>query len=353
MHSLAKVKKPPLEALDYPHAQPPAPCALCEVASGVYWLRMPLPFALEHINLWLLADGDGWTIVDCGFGSDETRALWEQIMATGLHGRPVTRILITHFHPDHFGLAAWLAERWQIPVSMTEPEFAAAEAWHTARGLYTRDAHLALHRLHGLSHDAAARAARMSRENLFRRGVAALPDRIVPLHDGDELRINGRAWRVECGYGHSPAHATFHSTELGVLIAGDMVLPRISTNVSLQPHSPEADPLGQFLDSLAHYAELDATTLILPSHGLPFYGVRPRTAALREHHEQRLQELIVGCDEPRTGGELMPLIFKRQLDVQQTFFAMGETLAHLNYLKHRAQLARVTDANGIYRFVRA
>ena len=349
MQSAAKVKSRVPEGMTYPFAQSPLPGALREVAPGVYWLRMPLPFALEHINLWLLQDGDGWTIVDCGFGTDETRALWQEIFASSLKGRPVTRIIVTHFHPDHCGLAAWLAERRQAPVLMTEPEFAAAQAWFAASGLYTREAHVAMFAQHGLT---PGDEETLNRENLFKRGVPALPSRISALVDGQQLAINGRAWRVITGYGHSPEHAALYCGELGVLIAGDMVLPRISTNVSVQPHTPDADPLGRFLDSLTRYAELDAATLVLPSHGLPFHGLRERVATLRQHHAARLDELLLACDEPYTAAEAMPVIFKRALDAQQTLFAMGETLSHLNYLQSRGQLARARGNDGIYRFAR-
>ena len=310
---------------------------------------MPLPFALEHINLWLLADGDGWTIVDCGFGSDETRALWRKIFASCLNGKPVTRIVVTHFHPDHFGLAAWLADEWRAPVLMSEPEFASAQAWDAARDPFTREGHIAMFQQHGLRFGADDKP--LPRENLFRRGVPDIPAQIVPL-ERRQLQINGRAWRVITGYGHSPEHAALACDDLGVLIAGDMVLPRISTNVSVQPHLPDADPLGQFLDSLTRYAELDADTLVLPSHGLPFHGLRHRVKSLHEHHAVRLDELLAAWTEPRTGAESLPVIFKRDLDPQQTFFAMGETLSHLNYLQHRGQLARTCGNDGIYRYAR-
>jgi len=311
---------------------------------------MPLPFALEHINLWLLADGDGWTIVDCGFGTDETRALWQKIFAEQLDGKPVARVVVTHFHPDHCGLAAWLAEYWGAPVHMTEPEFAAARAWYEARGLHRREAQQTLFQLHGLL---TADALPAHRKNLFKRGVPELPATIMPLVDNQRLRVNGREWRVVAGYGHSPEHAALYCAELGVLIAGDMVLPRISTLVSVQAATPDGDPLGSFLDSLTRYAELPADTLVLPSHGLPFYGLRERVDALKQHHAARLAELVAACGTPQTGAQMMPVVFKRVLDAQQTMFAMGETLAHINYLHQRGRLAHTRGDDGIHRYVRA
>jgi glyoxylase-like metal-dependent hydrolase (beta-lactamase superfamily II) len=349
MQASTKVKPRVPDGLEYPFAQPPLPGALEEVASGVYWLRMPLPFALEHINLWLLADGTGWTLVDCGFGTDETRALWRKIFLSDLDGKPVTRIIVTHFHPDHFGLADWLAGQWRVPVHMTAPEFAAAQAWFAGRDLFRRAAHVALFKLHGLE---IVDGQSAHRDNLFKRGVPSLPAEISELHDDQQITINGRAWRVVTGYGHSPEHAALYCDKLGVLIAGDMVLPRISTNVSVQASAPEADPLGRFLDSLARYAELEAETLVLPSHGLPFYGLRERVNALKQHHVERLDELLIACVQPRTGAQLMPVLFKRALDAQQTMFAMGETLSHINYLHQRGRLERACGNDGIYRYAR-
>lgn len=350
MQQATKVKPRPPDGLRYPYSDPPSPAGLREVAPGVHWLRMPLPFALEHINLWLLADGDGWTIVDCGFGTDETRALWQKIFAEQLGGKPVTRVVVTHFHPDHCGLAAWLAEHWGAPVHMTEPEFAAARAWYEARELHRREAQETLFRKHGLP---VADALQAQRKNLFKRGVPELPAAIVPLVDSQRLHVNGREWRVISGYGHSPEHAALYCAELDVLIAGDMVLPRISTLVSVQAATPDGDPLGSFLDSLTRYAELPADTLVLPSHGLPFYGLRERVDALKQHHAARLDELVAACGTPQTGAQMMPVVFKRALDAQQTMFAMGETLAHINYLHQRGRLAHTRGDDGIHRYARA
>ena len=349
MQTSLKVKEKPQAGIEYPFAEPPAPGSVRKVAPGVFWLRMPLPFALDHINLWLLADDDGWTIVDCGFGTDETRDSWEKIFAGDLGGKPVKRILVTHFHPDHFGLAAWLAKRWNAKVHMTKPEFAAANALFDAEQLHRREAHAALFKLHGLELPEPATA---QRQNLFKRGVPQLPTSIVPLKDAQTLSIDGRRWHVVTGYGHSPEHAALYCAELNVLIAGDMVLPRISTNVSVQPAAPDADPLGRFLDSLTRYAELNADTLVLPSHGLPFYGLRERIEALKAHHAARLDELLVACAAPHTGAQMMSVMFKRPLDAHQMLFAMGETLAHINYLHQRGHLARSSGEDGVYRYAR-
>lgn len=339
----------PASVLDHPWREPPALGAVTEVGSGVFWLRMPLPFALDHINLWLLKDGDGWAIVDCGFATDDARAAWETLFTKVVAPQRVTRILVTHFHPDHFGLARWLADRWAAPVYLAGPEFVAARGWLDGAPLFTRTANLALFREHGL--DLGEEAKKFAKGNLYQKGVPAIPERVESLRDGDTLAIGGRGWRAITGYGHSPEHVSFYCDELKIMIAGDMVLPRISTNVSVQARDPDADPLNRFLASLVRYTELPADTLVLPSHGLPFRGLHARLAQLQAHHADRLAELVQACSEPRPAAELMKVIFRRPLDTHQTFFAMGETLSHLNKLMHDGTLARVRGDDGGYRFV--
>ncbi len=347
-HTAAPAPAKPASVLDHPWHEPPALGTVTEVAPGVFWLRMPLPFVLNHINLWLLKDGDGWTIVDCGFATDEARAAWETIFEHVVAPLQVTRILVTHFHPDHFGLARWLADRWAAPVYLTAPEFAAARGWLDGAPMHTRADNLALFREHGL--DLGDEARKFAKGNLYQKGVPAIPERVESLYDGDVLAIGGRGWRAITGYGHSPEHVSFYCDELRIMIAGDMVLPRISTNVSVQARDPDADPLDRFLASLTRYTELPADTLVLPSHGLPFRGLHQRLAQLQSHHVDRLAELVEACAEPRPAADLMKVIFRRPLDTHQTFFAMGETLSHLNKLMHDGTLTRIRGDDG-YRFV--
>jgi glyoxylase-like metal-dependent hydrolase (beta-lactamase superfamily II) len=319
------------------------------VAEGVYWLRMPLPFALDHINLWLLRDGDGWVIVDSGFGSNTTIKLWEQIFSDQLDRRPVKRVIVTHLHPDHLGLGAWLADRFRVEVWMTQAEFLLAHTIWEAQGgdLLGRLANL--YRRHGL--DEARVALIAGRAGSYRLGVPALPATYRRLIGGDDAIIDGRAWRVIIGHGHSPEHAALYCESLGVLISGDMVLPKITTNVSIAPLEPEGDPLQRFLDSLDRFARLPEDTLVLPSHGLVFHGLHPRLAQLHEHHAERFDIILEACREPRSAPDLLPYLFKREFDAHQLSFAMGETVAHLNLLMHAKRLQRI-DADGRYRFVR-
>jgi glyoxylase-like metal-dependent hydrolase (beta-lactamase superfamily II) len=341
----------PAAALEFPHAEPPPAGSAREVAPGVFWLRMPLPFALNHINLWALRDGPHWTLIDCGLNTDATRALWEQHFDALLAGQKVGRVLVTHFHPDHVGLAGWLTQRLEAPLWMSEAEYLMAHVSYGELPGHRREDALALYRLHGLpgEREDAMRALRHS----YRRGIVEPPPAFRRMLEGDLVTIGGRDWRVIMGYGHAPEHAALYCEEIEVLISGDMVLPTISTNVSVWPEQPEADPLALFLRSLDCYAELPAATLVLPSHGLPFRGLRARAAALHAHHEARLAEVMQACERPASAAEIVPVLFRRVLDDHQTAFAMGEAIAHLNHLHQRGRLAREVQPDGVLRYLQS
>lgn len=345
---------PPL--LEFPFPAPPGAGEVVEVMPGLAWLRMPLPFALDHINLWLLDEGDdGCTLVDCGFGDAPTRALWERHFATTIEGRRLARIVVTHYHPDHVGNAAWLAARYGAPVAMTHAEYMTGHAYARQFGGCTLAAGLDLFRRHGM--DAAQLAAIEARGNAYLRAVPELPTTFDRLLDGEEIAAGGAAWRVVEGHGHSPEHVSLHSPGWGVLISGDMLLPKISTNVAVHAVEPDADPLGRFLASLAAFDALPADTLVLPSHGLPFRGIALRTAQLRAHHAARLEEIMAAVAAAPAGSvsaaEAVPVLFRRELDVHQSAFAMGEAIAHLNHLWHSRRLVRRVAADGAIRFARA
>ena len=337
---------PPI--LSYPHADAPAPGTSREVAPGIRWLRMPLPFALDHINLWLLADGAAWTQVDCGYGNAATRSLWQAHFSDTFADKPLCRVIATHYHPDHLGNAAWLADRFSCPVMMPQAEYLTAHAVAGEHSGYGAAPMREMLRAHGLS--AQHLAALDARGNSYRRGVPEIPSSFQRLAAHDEVRIGANTWRAIPGFGHSPEHASLYCKELGVCISGDMLLPRISTNVSVWPVEPEGDPLRRFLDSLTAFAELPGETLILPSHGLPFVGAGARVDQLREHHAARLAEIEIAASTPKTAAEIVPVLFRRELDLQQRFFAMGEAIAHLNHLWHRGSLDRSVGNDGVIRF---
>ena len=330
-----------------------------EVAAGVRWLRMPLPFALNHINLWLLRDGDdegdGWTIVDCGIANAATREAWEQVFAGELQGLPVRRVLVTHMHPDHIGLAHWLCERWSTPERECRLWISATD-WNAARVAsqattgFGGDAAARFFGLHGMTDEDDLAKVR-ERSNYYASMVPAVPRRYRRLMDGMTLCIGGRDWRCIAGYGHAPEHIALYCAELDLLISGDMVLPRISTNVSVIDLEPEADPLPLYLRSIAALRALPPDTLVLPSHGKPFTGLHERIAQLEAHHDERLAEVVAACAEaPHSAAEILPVMFKRALDLHQTTFAMGEALAHLHMLQGQRRLRAAVGDDGILRF---
>ena len=335
-------------AIEHPWPEPPAGGETIEVAPGIQWLRMPLPFQLDHINLWLLADGDGWTIIDTGVALEPTRERWERIFATRLAGRPVRRVLVTHFHPDHIGNAAWLAERWRAELWCTQTEWLAAEYALRSRDDADLDRRVAYYRRNGVAADATAQMRR--RGNPYPLLVSGLPFQFMPIAEGETLTIGGRAWRVITARGHSPEHACLWCEEAGVLIAGDQVLPKITTNVSVWPERPRENPLRSYLDSLARVRPLGVDALVLPSHGLPFRGLHDRLDALVQHHEARLSEAADVLTEPRTAADLVPVLFRRELDAHHLGFAIGETVAHLNFLEAEHRAVRVTGGDGVERF---
>ncbi|MSQ89661.1 MAG: MBL fold metallo-hydrolase [Betaproteobacteria bacterium] len=338
---------------DYPFANPPAPASTIEVAPGVHWLRMVLPFQLDHINLWLLEDGSkenpSWLMIDTGLGDEPTRALWERIFADKIGATPVKRVLVTHYHPDHAGNAAWLCGRTRAELWMTRGEYLTAHAARHGAAGYSTEAQIALFQANGLDEERSKEL--LVRGDLYRALVPEFPMSHRRLHDGERIFVGGRGWRVIVGHGHAPEHVSLHCEELNLLISGDMLLPRISTNVAVRPIDPWSNPLRLFLESIARYRDLPEDVLVLPSHGLPFRGAHARIAQLETHHQQRLAELQLACvASPRTAAEVLEILFRRKLDNSQIFFAMGEAIAHLHYLQYEGKLARTVGADGVARF---
>ena len=333
----------------------PAPGDAIDVAPGVRWLRMPLPFALDHINLWLLRDRDeagreGWAIVDCGVANDATRAAWEQVFAHHLDGLPVLRVIVTHMHPDHIGNAAWLCECWDCRLWISATDWNAARVASQSTTGFGGDHAAAFFAMHGLA-DPEAIAKVRARSGYYASMVPDVPRQFRRLLDGQDLRIGDQDWRCIAGYGHAPEHISLHAPGAGVLVSGDMVLPRISTNVSVIDLEPEADPLPLYLQSIARLRALPADTLVLPSHGRPFTGLHERIAQLEHHHDERFAETLDACRaRPCSAADLLPVLFRRKLDLHQTTFAMGEAIAHLHALAGRGLLRERLGADGVRRF---
>jgi glyoxylase-like metal-dependent hydrolase (beta-lactamase superfamily II) len=313
------------------------------VASGVFWISTPLPFAgLRQVNLWLLKDGDGWAMVDCGFGYEPAREVIDAAWRATLGEAPVTRLVVTHFHPDHAGNSAWIGERWGVRPLMTQGEWFAANIAMRDDFEESVPRRVAFYREHGLSEDRLA---------VFQNGAmrystgVRLPYSFERLRDGDTLAIGDDRWTIITGEGHSPEHAALYCAERRLLISGDQILPTITTNISVWPTEPDGDPLSLFLESGRCFAGLlHPDTLVLPSHRLPFRNVHRRLDELAHHHQDRLDLIL------RTGGrevaaaELIDVLFPRKLDGHQMGFAMGEAIAHLNHLVTIGRMERVTDA---------
>ncbi|MCX7149608.1 MAG: MBL fold metallo-hydrolase, partial [Rhodocyclales bacterium] len=277
----------PLNApIAYPHETSPAPGVAVPVAPGIEWLCMPLPFALNHINLWLLADGEGYTAVDTGIALDPVKEAWKSALAR----RRLSRCIVTHCHPDHLGLAAWLEQETGAPLWMAQGEYLAAQMMFEQIAGYAIPYMVEFFSHHGL--DQARIDGLVARGNGYRRGVPAIPLTYRRLFDNEVLRIGDHDWRTIVGHGHAPEHMSLYCAELGVLISGDMLLPRISTNISVMASTPRANPLGLFLDSIDVFRALPADTLVLPSHGRPFRGLHARIDQLHAHHAERCEVLL-------------------------------------------------------------
>ena len=332
--------------LEYPCGTPPAVGETVEIAPGVLWLRLPLPMALDHINLWALDDGAGWTIVDTGLHYPAAIEAWEALLAGPLAGRPVTRVLCTHMHPDHIGLAGWLCERFDAPLWMTRLEYVTARMLLADTGRPAPEAGVRFYRAAGWS-EAQIEGYR-ARFGMFGRGVSPMPDGYRRIRAGERNGIGGRTRGVIGGHGHSPEHAALLREEDRLLISGDQVLPRISSNVSVWPTEPEADPLADWLESLeALKDQVPADALALPSHGEPFRGVHERLEALARGHRTALRRLERTLAEPKRAVDVFSCLFARPVGDGLLGMATGESLAHLNYLLGQGRATKTRDADGV------
>lgn len=328
---------------DYPFAAPPEPGSVLEVAPGVKWVRMPLPFSLKWINLWLLEDGEGWTVVDTGIPNSITKEHWRTIFENELGGKPVTRIIVTHMHPDHIGLAGWMSRKFQCELWITRLEYITCRMLVADTGREAPEAGVKFYRAAGWSQQEIDRY--VDKFGGFGRAVTQLPDAYRRMSDGDVISIGGRSWHVVTGCGHSPEHACLWAPDINVFISGDQILPRISSNVSVFPTEPEADPLKDWLDSCAKLkAAIPADVLVLPAHNEPFHGAHKRLDALIDGHELGMNRLLSRLGEPRRVIDLFTALFARAIDPDTLGMATGEALAHLNCLKGRGLIVSEQDS---------
>lgn len=337
----------------YPWADYPAPGEVTEVADGILWLSAKVPFVgLRQVNLWLLRDRDGWTMIDCGFGWAQTRDQLETTWKTALGGKPVTRLVVTHYHPDHAGNMAWISERWGgLLPHMSLAEWFAANVSMSAGYADNIKQRATWHARHGLDE---ARQRLFDKEVIpYHEGVA-LPGAFKRVTEAAPVRIGGDDWQVVFGEGHSPQHVSLYCARRRILIAGDQILPQITTNVSTWPMEPEAETLASFISTCRKFQGLlDTETLVLPSHRKPFRNVQFRLRELGEHHAARLNLLLDNVAGEIAAGDVLDVLFKGTLDGHQIGFAMGEAIAHLNYLVGTGHLRRVTKPDGAWRYARS
>ncbi|MCG8370067.1 MAG: MBL fold metallo-hydrolase [Proteobacteria bacterium] len=341
-----------MDAIRYELATRPGKGETMRIADGVTWLRMPLPFSLDHINLWLLRDDGGWVIVDTGIDTKTTRKLWREVFDNDMRGDPATHVIATHLHPDHVGCAGWLAREFDVDLWLTREEYLLCRLLIGDTGKPAPEEGVAFYRAAGFDDEQIA----TYRENfgLFGRFVGALPNAHRRMKDGDVQSFAGHEWEVVIGRGHSPEHACLLDAERNVLISGDQILPTISPNVSVWPTEPLANPLQDFFDSIDTLeARLPEDVLVLPAHGKPFRGAHVRLEQLRREHAGKLESLLENGKEPRRVVDVFPDLFGAAINDGNRIMATGEALAHLHYLCDTGDMTAQRDDDGVTWFRRA
>ena len=328
----------------------PEPGSATEIADGVFWLRFSLPMkGLNHINLWALKDGDGWVIVDTGIGNRESKAIWKKHFAELMGGRPVNRVICTHLHPDHTGLAGWICKTFGAPLLMTRGEYFLCRLMAADTGQVAPPAGVKYYKKAGFT--ASQIELYKARFGGFGKAITPLPHSYDRLVAGETGKINGREWQVIIGSGHSPEHACLYCPELNICLTGDQLLPNISSNVSVWPTEPEGNPLEDWISSCKHLkASLPEDVLIGPAHGLPFRGAHRRLDKLVEHHEKALNRLLEHCKTPRRATEVYSVLFRREITDNNRIMAVGESVAHLNCLKARGLISRRLNDAGQFTY---
>ena len=335
--------------LEYPFEAPPERGRSMEVAPGVHWIRMPLPFSLNHINLWVIDDGRGWALVDTGLRSEDSMLVWRELFANAPDSRTLTRVFITHMHPDHVGMAGWLTRKFGVRLWMTRLEYLTCRVMVSDTGREAPPEGTEVYRRAGWS--AAAIERYRVRFGNFGKYIHALPDSFRRIHDGEELPIGAQTWRVIVGNGHSPEHACLYCPALKILISGDQVLPRISSNVSVYPTEPDANPMADWYASLAKLKrEVPDDVLVLPAHNECFRGLHARLDSLQKGQDRAIERLRRTLVAPQRAVDVFVALFGRAIgeaDVNLLGMATGESVASLNYLVYRGEVRHEADADGV------
>jgi len=340
----------PPSKLTFPIPVPPAFGSVTDIAPGIRWLRLPLPYRLDHVNIYLIENEGGWTALDSGLATDDCKQAWETALAGPLRGQGLKSLIVSHYHPDHVGLANWLCERHELELTMPRPEYLHTLLLQFAPGDYGEEVYRPFYRRHGLS--AEATEIILSRGHEYLKRTTGVPPSYHRVKHGDRLSVAAREFQVLTGGGHSLEQAMLYRPQERLFLAADQVIARISPNVSVHPMEPRLDALGIYLASLrAIRGAVAPDVLVLPGHGLPFHGLHDRIDELIEHHAARCGEIAGACREtPRSVAEIVPFLFTRALDAHQTGFAFGEVLAHVNHMLERGELRLETDAGGVDRY---
>jgi glyoxylase-like metal-dependent hydrolase (beta-lactamase superfamily II) len=336
-------------SLDYPFESPPKPGESLEVAPSVRWLRMPLPMALNHINIWAILDGDGWALVDTGMRSDETLQAYRTLPTTMAGPRQLSRVIVTHMHPDHLGMAGWLTRKFNCRLWITRLEYLNCRMLMSDTGREAPEDGVQFYRQAGWN-DASIEIYR-ARFGNFGKFIHPLPDSYRRMVDGEEIQIGAHRWRVIVGTGHSPEHACLYCPGMQLLISGDQVLPRISTNVSVYPTEPDANPMQDWLDSLSKIRRLvPDDVLVLPAHNECFRGLHARIDFLLASQQKVLERLLDRLKEPKRAIDVFAALFARSIAESDNILlhmATGESLACLNFLLERGEARRTLDSQGV------
>ena len=338
---------PPSSSLQFPFPERPEIGATIEVAPGIIWLRLALPFRLDHVNVYLLEDGDGYAVVDTGIGDEPTTAHWQTLLDGPLRSRPVTKVIVTHFHSDHAGMAGWLCRTTGAPLLMSQTEYLTSLVLRLDPEALEAEPYRSFYLNHGLAPDTTAKL--LAHGHHYLRMLTGLPPTFRRLIAGETLQIGQRRFEVLSGGGHSPEQIMLYCEADHILLAADQIMARISPNISVQAMDPDGDPLGIYIRSLSNLkATLPEDVLVLPGHNLPFYGLHRRVDELLAHHVSRCDAIEAACAESAlTSAELVPVVFRRVIDdPHQMGFSFSEALAHVNYMERQG---RLVYADGRYR----
>ena len=336
--------------IQFPYPEPPAFGELREIAPGIMWMRLPLPFRLDHVNIYLIEEGDGWCVLDAGIWDQRTIDIWEAILAGPLAGSRLTRLVITHHHPDHIGLAGWLCRRAEIPLLTSQTAYLACANLSLAPGSPQDRQFHDFYINHGTTREVADQMGTHGLDYL--RMVSPLPNTFLRLLSRDMITIGARRFRILTGDGHAPEQVMLYCDEDQLFFPADQVIAKISPNVSVWPNEPDGDPLGHFVRTARRIRDnLPDDVLVLPGHQLPFTGLHASCSELVEHHDRRCDLIGEAVRAgPMTVNDLVPVVFPRELDLHQFGFAFSEALAHVNRMLRRGELTRTAGPDGIVRY---